>query len=269
MARAYLHLGKNYESADLYKRFFESYHPSESFHVDITQEKENFLNVMVNFVVEAADVPELYDGPEFTFSSEIARVSRELIQENPNRDLFRYMALLGGLVNMFNPQSSIYFKEVFTHIEPQDILEEGHIQALSGEFGDAVRLFEESRYVDYEDAYGEAERTEIMKVNIHISNMLKYMHLLIVENKKDIQLQQELLQGANAIFGSAKNVDTQGLDKTALRMTETFLKSLLYFHARTDHEEFAKNLLLNSENSLTEEEAMEMIRNVQQNGEFN
>lgn len=268
MARAYFKQHKYNESIKFYEKFFDSYTPNENFPVDIKQEKETYLNAMVYRAVELSSNPEIYEGQNFLYDTEIKQVFEELSSEYGFDETFPVINYLGHHIVMNNPLSSTYFKILLWDYARDSFFEKVTSFNIVGDHSLALMELENNRDKNFDESLSEKARQQTINANIYITKLFIYVRQLILKNNTDQDLQNELLELASEIFPKTNQEDFPAAVRTASTMTEVMLVSLLHRFSRTDQDEFLTKLMLSCDVRLDENKAKKIIRLVRDTGKF-
>lgn len=268
MARAYFKQHKYHESIKFYGKFFDSDTPNETFPVDIKQEKETYLSAMVYRAVELSSNPEIYEGQNFLYDTEIKEVFEELSSEYGFDETFPVINYLGHHIVMNNPLSSTYFKILLWDYARDSFFEKVTSFNIVGDHSLALMELENYRDKNFDESLSEKARQQTLNANIYITKLFIYVRQLILKNNTDQDLQNELLELASEIFPKTNQEDFPAAVRTASTMTEVMLVSLLHRFSRTDQDEFLTKLMLSCDVRLDENKAKKIIRLVRDTGKF-
>lgn len=268
MARAYFKQHKYKESIKFYEKFFDSYTPSETFPVDIKQEKETYLSAMVYRAVELSSNPEIYEGQNFLYDTEIKQVFEELSSEYGFEETFPLIAYLGYHIVMNNPESGTYFKLLLWDYKRDALIEKVTCFNIMGDHSLALKELEDNRNNNFDKSLTEKERQQTIDANIYITKLFTYVREVTLKNKTDKKLQSDILELASEIFPKANKEAFPDSVRTASSMTEIMLLSLLHRFSRTDQDKFLTELMLKCDVRLDENKAREIIRLVKDTGRF-
>ena len=95
---------------------------------------------MILGALEAVVNPQACDKSAFSFSSKIEVLYRELVSKYGSADYCPLRSRLALHINLFNPQSTSYFKNLLSDDEPDDFISKVNHYIIIGEFRKAQNL---------------------------------------------------------------------------------------------------------------------------------
>lgn len=266
MGRAYFNLGKYFESAVLYREFFDSYYPQEKFPVDIWSEKELYLRAMINAASEGSCLTEGYEKSHFPFNDEIEEIYNELTKKYGSDKYFDDITLLGYHIILNNPESTKYFRQLLSDHRSRNFLDMVEVKTLSGDFNAALSLLEKNRNVNYDEELTKEQRHFDIESNIFSVKLAKYVTDLILYANPDKDLQKEIIS-ASKIFSESKKEDyTISAKKAELVMNISMCAMLYGSYSRTDQDDFIRRILMTMEKAMDAEKANRYMEEIRENG---
>ena len=242
---AYFDLQQYWESAHAYERFFELYSPHNKMHVDLVNKKYQWFFSKMMYYAEATSTYQNMEG-DIEISDDLVKIFDELMNSEYKESIIEVFLYTAINATMLLPKSKSEWGQLARYYKGENNFERIAIERYIGNYEKSLAICNE--FINaYENEPNEEKLKEI-QVEKFITLLYQYNDKVILENKSDKSLQDEILTLQQQIIGNQnlnnKKHDANHPMEKMSECTLLFLKNQLFNYQNKDQREFSKKILL-------------------------